>query len=454
MTKNDPDNDPLTWPDLIADATGSVYWVASAAEFNSRASVARPGDVIIVRNGNYAGWNLTIPSRGNANAPIIYTSETPQGVAFSGTSRIKVTGTFNFIGGFTFKNINTSNAITFDRASDNRFSDNQFFDCGSESPEDRIVMIRNNSNRNRFDHNMMLRNISFGMVIILPEDRDSSFGYSHDNRFDHNVFKDIQTSPNGYGRIPLQFGQTVNHTIDETRALIDHNIFMNLGQSAVNSKSTNETYLDNYFKDITDNSGISMRAGDKKRVERNYFENVLRPIKINGENHIIANNIFVNALDFAVAVTAWGTFVGDNGSTSKYEPTGHVLITHNTIINTGSNGIELGRRWGSTSTTSDIPPYNVTVTNNIIIGKQGTLLRVISSTDSVIEHNVFHATATAKVGTPGSSPFLADPRLGSDQRPPANSIAVNCAIPTTDIGTTDYYGRFRSKTADCGAVIH
>lgn len=454
LTKTDPNNDPITWSNLITDATGTIYWVASAAEFNSRALSARPGDVIIVRNGNYASWNLTIPSRGISDAPIIYTAETPQGVTISGTSRIKVTGSFNFIGGFIFNSLSSSNAITFDRASDNRFSGNRFLDCGSDNPEDRTIMVRNNSDRNRFDHNTMLRNKSFGMVIILPDDRDTSFGYSHDNRFDHNVFKDILTSPNGYGRIPLQFGQTVKHTSDESRTLVDHNTFMNLGQSAVNSKSTNETYLDNYFKDIIDNAGISMRAGDKKRAERNYFENVLRPIKINGENHVIANNIFINSLDFAVAVPSWGTFVGDNGTTTKYEPTGHVLITHNTIINTGSNGIEVGRRWGSTSTTSDTPPYNVTVTNNIVIGNQGTLLRVISSTNGMIEHNVLYATATAKVGTPGNSPYLTDPRLSGDQRPPTDSVAVNCAIPTTDIGTTDYYGRFRSRTADCGAVIH
>lgn len=454
LTKGDPDNDPITWSNLVTDATGSIYWVGSAAEFNSRASAARPGDVIIVRNGQYSGWNLTIPSRGNENARIIYTAETRRGVTLSGTSRIRVTGSFNVIGGFIFNSLTSSNAITFDRAADNRFSDNQFLDCGSDNPEDRTIMIRNYSDRNRFDHNTMLRNKSFGMAIILPDDRDSSFGYSHDNRFDHNIFKDIQTSPNGYGRIPLQFGQTVNHTVDESRTLIDHNSFINLGQSAVNSKSTNETYLDNYFKDIIDNAGISMRAGDKKRAERNYFENVLRPIKINGENHVIANNIFINSLDFAVAVPSWGTFVGDNGATTKYEPTGYVLITHNTIINTGSNSIEVGRRWGSASTTSNTPPYNVTVSNNIVIGSEGTLLRVISSTNGVIEHNVLHATATAKVGTPGNSPYLIDPRLGSDHRPPANSVAVNCAISTTNIGTTDYYDRYRSKTADCGAVMH
>lgn len=443
-------DDPISWPKQIAEATGTTYFVSTAADFNARSAAARPGDVIIVRNGRYSDWNITIRSRGTANAPVIYTAESRKGVKITGATKVLITGAYNIIGGFVFEAMTPANAIHFDRATDNRFTDNDFINCG-ETDKARIIMLRDRADRNRLDHNMMTQNKSFGMVILLPTDDDTSFGYSHDNRFDHNVFKNTTTELL-HSRITMQIGQfATRHNLDETRTLVDHNEFRDLGVTAISGKGSSEYYINNRFINVTTTTAIGLRAGDKKTVQGNYFENVKAGMTIFGENHLISNNIFVDISNNAIQMPAWGRFEGNFDAFSSSEPTGNTTIANNTFIGFVSSGIEIGRPWGVGENRAETPPFGVKILNNLIVSSSGTLMDIVSGTEVYIDRNLYHATGSARIGRQGVDAIVGNPGLDSKRKPSATSPALDRAIPLNWV-TRDFYDRSRGSLPDIGAV--
>lgn len=404
----------------------------------------------MIRNGQYRDWNITIRSRGTASAPIVYTAETRKGVKILGNTKVMITGANNVIGGFVFEAVTPANAIHFDRATDNRFTDNDFINCG-ETDKARIIMLRDRSDRNRLDHNMMTGNKSFGMVILLPTDDDKSFAYSHDNRFDHNIFKNTTTELL-HSRITMQIGQfATRHNLDETRTLVDHNEFRDLGVTAISGKGSSEYYIENRFINVNITTAIGLRAGDKKVVRGNYFENVKAGMTIFGEDHLISNNIFVNISNNAIQMPAWGRFEGNFDAFSSSEPTGNTTIANNTFVGFVSSGIEIGRPWGIGETRSEAPPFGVKIMNNLIVSSSGTLMDIISGTEIYIDRNLYHATGSARIGRQGVDAIIGNPELDSKRKPSATSPAIDRAIPLNWV-LRDFYDRSRGSLPDIGAV--
>ena len=443
-------DDPISWSKQIAEATGTTYFVSTAADFNARSAAARPGDVIIIRNGRYSDWNITIRSRGTASAPVIYTAETRKGVKITGATKVTIIGAHNIIGGFVFDTMTTSNAIIFERASDNRFTDNDFLACGG-ADKARIITLKDRSDRNRLDHNTMTASKSLGMVILLPTDDDKSFGYSHDNRFDHNLFKNT-VAETIHTRTTVQIGQfATQHTVDETRTLVDHNEFRDLGVTAITGKGSTEYYINNRFVNLATTTALGLRAGDNKVVRGNYFENVRAGMTIFGENHLISNNLFIDISNNAIQMPAWGRFEGNFDAVTASEPTGNSTIANNTFVEAESSGIEIGRPWGIDETRATNPPFGVKIMNNIVVSSTGVLMDIMSATDIYIDRNLYHATGSARIGQQGVDAIVGNPQLDSFRKPSATSPAIDRAIPLNWI-TRDFYERSRGSLPHIGAV--
>lgn len=423
-------HDPVNWGGLVSSASGNIFVVATEYDFNQRASQAAPGDVIVVRNGSYSGWTMTLSRSGTAAAPIVVMAQTPGGVTFSGSASLTVRANHLVIGGFVFSGLTKQNAIYFQGASNNRFSGNKFYDSGSD-PKNRIVGIIDGSNNNRFDHNEMHRNISFGIAVVLPRDSDTSFKYSKNNRFDHNLFRDVAKQSSVQYALPLQIGQYAgSHNVDETNSLIDHNEFINIGTESINSKSNRETIVFNRFVGSA-YSSLVLRSGNNKYVDGNYFENVLVGIHAYGENHTIVNNVVVNATDIGLLIPKWGQYETLSGALSTSPSTGNIVVAYNTIVNTAKYAVELGRTWGWVNKEgfqiADNPPFNVKFYNNIFSGGSGQLFADKGSTGTQIRNNLYYASGTATTGTTGADPIIGSPAFVDSYRISTGSVAVNAA---------------------------
>ncbi len=403
-------NAAVDWSEVISRSTGRLHFVSSAADFNDKAANARPGDVILIKNGRYRYWRLAMPANGTADKPIVIAAQTPGSVVFGEGTRLKITGNHYIIGGFVFENLSRNNSILFEGASNNRFTDNRFSNCGL-TPTDRILGVYDGSNRNRFDHNIMIGSRSIGMAVVLPKDGDYSFRYSQDNRFDHNTFRDIPSQQSPQHAMALQIGQyATKHNRDESRTLIDNNRFTNNGAEAVNSKSNNEIYRNNVFRDSTRFSSLVLRSGNDKRIISNEFENVKIAIQAYGKGHVISKNEIRTVREAGILVPRWGTYQIDASRLSTSPSTGDISITENLVENSANRGIEIGRTWGWVTkpgyVLAENPPFGLKVERNTLIGTKGILLHDRGALNPIIRSNRYVLGGTASAGTLGTDAIV------------------------------------------------
>lgn len=450
------DDDRINWSDLLASARGATYFVSSEAQFNATSAVARPGDVVVIRNGSYSGWKLKIPSVGTAQQPIIYTAQTPGGVILSGIHQhgLLITGAFNIIGGLRFERCG-SYFIRFLGARNNRFTDSTVASCGDSSVA-RVVELIDGSNNNRIDHTIFEKNKAISLAVTLPRPGIDPFSPSLDNRIDHNIFRDISRADDRGMRPPLQIGQWLGEQKlwPRSSTVVEYNEFRNIDGQAVNSKSDGEVYRYNRFYKVTWD-GLSLRGGDDKIIEGNYFENVKIPIIAYGDGHKIINNIMVNQ-EIGILLPKWGEYQIQASKTSFSPPTGNMLVAHNTVINSSFAAVELGRTWGYTQNRGWLLatnlPYNMQFANNIFVSSKGTLFRYIDGKNIVVSRNVYRAIGEAQNGKIGLEAIEADPGLSSSYRPVAGSIAINAATAVSAV-RVDAAGQARTSGggADIGA---
>lgn len=429
-----------------ANASGRTHIVSTSSQFASVAKIVNPGDVVIIRNGSYSGFTMNIRRHGTRTQPIIYMAETPGKVTFTGGSTLRVYSNFNIVGGFVFRNLAGQRyPVQLTAASDNRFTGNEFYSSGDHD-YGRLVSVSNGAHRNRLDHNLQVGNKAFGMAVVLPRDGIDSFAYSQDTRFDHNVFKDI-TSTSTLVRLPLQVGQFAGrHFRSESRALIDHNDFLNIGPNPVNSKSCNEVYIANYFENIPKTTALALRSGNKKLADRNRFKNVRNAIRVAGTGHVISNNIITNSSEDGITIPRWGDF-----GTSTRDRTGAVLVTHNTIVDSGSNAVEIGRNWGDEGgQTATSLPFDIDIVNNALGGRAAAFIVSYGATDLVVSRNAYTSSSQLSTTARDSSPLIGSLNVDASYVPQNGSVLRYNATAVSGI-SRDFIDADRNSPRDIGA---
>lgn len=440
------DHNPFDFQRAKANATGRTHFVSSSSQFASVAKIVNPGDVVIIRNGSYSGFTMNIRRHGTRTQPIIYMAETPGKVTFTGGSTLRVYSNFNIVGGFVFRNLaGPRYPIQFTRASDNRFTGNELLSSGDHDYA-RLVSVASGAHRNRLDHNLLIGNKAFGMAVVLPRDGIDSFPYSQDTRFDHNVFKDI-LSRSEYGSLPLQVGQFAGrHFREESRTLVDHNDFLNITPNPVNSKSCNEVYIANNFENIRETTAIAFRSGNKKLADRNRFKNVRDAIRVAGTGHVISNNIITNSSQDGITIPRWGDY-----GTSTRDRTGAILVTNNTIIDSGSNAIEIGRNWGNEGgQTATSLPYDIDIVNNALGGRAAAFIVSYGATDLVVSRNGYASSSQLSTTARDANAIVGNFNFDASYVPQAGSVLRYNATVVSGVNR-DFIDASRSTPRDIGA---
>ena len=76
--------------------------VTDAPSFDTAAKAAKPGDVIILKNGEWKDARLHISSSGNEDQPVTIKAETPGKVVLTGDSRLQLGGACLLVDGLFF----------------------------------------------------------------------------------------------------------------------------------------------------------------------------------------------------------------------------------------------------------------------------------------------------------------------------------------------------------------
>jgi hypothetical protein len=461
-----------TFEELISGATGNTYIVSTESEFNQRAASAKPGDVILVKDGTYSGWQLKIPSVGTKDKPIIYTAQHQGQVTFqNGMWLFWISGSYNIIGGFNMLNI-ADEAIRFWKgASHNRITDCNMDGLGSTPCGRGFMSFMEQSSYNRIDNNYIVRYKDW--IRIRLDDDAVTNGPPHHNQIDHNTIEDPTYSFYGV----LQIGQGIGNPDSrwlEAYTIFEHNTVNNHytdDDEFISIKCCNNIIRYNEFNNCK--GTLNIQTGNYNEVYGNYIHsNRGYGIGVHGAYNKVYNNIIELASDASwnyegIMMSRWGERV----TGSHLGPIHDNIIANNTVLNCKGYGIRVGDKNG----TACRPIYDCKVYNNIIVGDVGTLFHYHTGAyvsgdplcdeddwpylgdglnDVEISNNLFFKSGTASYGSGydiDGNKVVGNPNLIDIFNLPSNSIAIDKGIMVKDI-SIDYYGNSRDSMPDIGAI--
>ena len=472
---------------------GTIYFVSTKIELQSRMNIAMPGDEVIVRNGVY-NWDFISfnNTKGSStSAWITLRAETFNGVVFQGTTYLQFAGKKLLINGFKFANGNVGdkdiiqfrNQLAGTSASYCRLTNITIENYSSDSSgtvngtdiDNKWVSIY--GVRNRVDHCTFINKYNAGATLVVwydnsnyPQQSTPTF-----HRIDSNYFRG-RSYLGGNGGETLRIGvSTASRTFGYN--IIERNLFEGMTQTEpeiISNKSSANTYRYNTFKNAS--GGLTFRQGRFCIAYSNFFivddPSVTRAygIRIIDKGHKVFNNYFEglngNENTFSTPrspISLYNGLYSANDTSnptyaSTYFPGDSCTIAFNTIVNCkGGGGIVLGYTDAGLNV---YQPLGITVANNLIKMTTGQAV-YIPPTNNLLtyagEGNIYNAPNG--LGLASSSGFKNTPlNFGSMSNgillPPSlvQDSAVNSANYTTLLNGLDAQGFTRSATYDVGCT--
>jgi poly(beta-D-mannuronate) lyase len=411
----------------IINTKESVIMVTSGTELQTAINQAKPGDEIVVVDGLYADWDITVPCVGTELAPITIRSENPQGVTLSDESTFKVSGSYIIIRDFRFEDCRLlDSCVLLDDALDVRITQCVFEGAFGRAP---VVGVKGSSVGCRIDHCQFIKPEARSIQVIVRGEKSPMR-----TRIDHNLFQDVPPIPSGNGRETIQIGQSQpTWGWFSPMTVVENNTFLRCDGEIeiISNKSSRNTYRNNLFKDCK--GELVMRGASHCTIEGNRFENCAGGIRLSGTHHRVQNNLITDSQRIGIQLR-YGMTKELGG---HYQAVGHCLIKNNTIVNSGTIGLFVGSsRNGDAGEKgiSAIAPYSNQIVNNIVVSNQGEVVKIDHAPDNMILDNWFYATDKASVtGHDGNT--VGNPQLTQDHHVPSDSPANGSGASITDTKT-------------------
>ncbi|MGA1194899.1 MAG: polysaccharide lyase 6 family protein [Candidatus Latescibacterota bacterium] len=408
-------------------STESPIMVKSETEFQTAVNNAKPGDEIVIANGLYPDWDITISSKGTESAPIIIRAQTPQGVTLTDESTFKVSGEYITIQDFRFEDCRLlDSCVLLENALDVRVTACVFEGAFGRAP---VIGIKGQSVGCRIDHCRFIKPEARSIQISVRGEKSPMR-----TRIDHNLFQDVPPIPSGNGRETIQIGQNQpTWGWFSPMSIVEYNTFLRCDGEIeiISNKSSRNIYRHNLFKDCK--GELVMRGASHCTIEGNRFENCTGGIRLSGTHHRVENNLILNSPKIGIQLR-YGMTKELGG---HYQAVGYCLIKNNTIINSGTVGLYVGSSKNSDAGEkgiATIAPYSNQIVNNIISNNQGEVVTIDHAPDNMITNNWFYATEKASVSEIEGN-TLADPQLTKDHQPKPESPAHKAGASIKDLKT-------------------
>jgi poly(beta-D-mannuronate) lyase len=328
----------LTGCGVPAKAAGRHLHVASEHETQQALSQASPGDHVVVKNGNYADWQLALKQSGRSDAPIVLRAETPGEVVFTGDTRIIIAADHARVRDFTFADVrgrhDDAQVVRFTKAHHSELANSLFVRCGAHKWQ-HIVLIDSGSDDNVVRYNKFVASKGLGVGISgrgAPALR---------NEISHNHFDGTTDDGEDNGQEPIQLGQDT-YNDNSYSALVAYNLIENMKGDAdpemISVKMRGAHVRHNVL--LHDGQGgsreIVLRNAADAVVEKNLLVGV--GIRVFGPNHVIRGNQIIGNAGHpseGIRVPRWS---------GSYPDTTDVEIADNVLIDTGRSCIRIAQR--------------------------------------------------------------------------------------------------------------
>ena len=361
----------------------TTYQVNNETAFKNVLTKLIAGDEIVIANGSYYNWAVNIPKYGTAKKPIRISAATEGKVIFSGTVNetiFKLTGAFVILKGITFNNCTlvkqagkTGALIDFKDTENCVLRKCSFANNTVKSQFMPLVIVSGKGKHNLIDSCFFTANMD-NQDIQVKITKES---YPQFTVIKHNSFTNKQkvSWPNNNGGECIQIGQDpVLLGNIAAKSTIQFNQFINCNAEGeiISNKSSNNSYLNNYFK--ANDGELVMRGGHNCKIDGNVFEGGTGGIRLNGTGHYLSNN---KISDVKTAIRLMYGMAKGKEEVGFYIAAGNCVIKNN-IINNATTGILIGDSknvdWTGKFDTlkypsrvmQDIAPENNTISGNTI----------------------------------------------------------------------------------------
>ena len=444
-------------------------------DFKEAINSASSGDTLVLQNGIHDGNSMTITASGEEGNPLVIMAESIGGVELTGDAKFILDATNHVvIHGFIFTNGNGT-AIKLEGCNNIRITRNTF-DLVEESSTKWVFIggvwdepTTSLSHHNRIDHNTFQNKSEAGHYITI--DGSGGVTQSQFDLIDHNYFKN--NSPrfsNEKESIRIGWSEMSQSSGFTT---VEFNVFENCNgdPEIISVKSCDNVVRHNTIRESE--GTISLRHGNRNRVEGNYFfggedcttdalgTHCTGGIRIYGEDHVVINNYMEglkgDTWDAPIALTEGDADVG-NSSLSKHFRIERAIIAYNTLVD-NEYGIEIG--FDNNGNYSKAP-RDVIIANNLVTGSENELVKFFNDPDNMTWSNNVMFPFGGAVLTSSSQTFasneieVTNPNLTFDSEIGAWRSTVNTPEVASNEGlvgsvSEDIDGQSRGNPSSVGA---
>ncbi len=352
--------------------------VATVKEFAAFQRAAKPGDILILKDGVWADTELLFDAQGEAGQPITLRAQTPGKVVLTGKSRLRIGGQHLVVEGLWFKEAKERqhDVIEFRATSVKPALNCRLTGCAitSLNPPDKkrdYKWVSLYGVSNRVDHCYFGGKQHAGTTLVVWVGDKPNY-----HQIDHNHFGPRpRLGENGGETIRVGTSEV---SMNNSRTVVEFNLFQECNGEVeiVSNKSCENIYRHNTF--LNCEGAMTLRHGNRCVVEANYFLGNHRKntggVRVIGEDHRVVNNLF-SELEGVEARSALTLMNGLKDSPLHgYFQVKRAVIAFNTFSNCQSS-VLIGYV-SDNPKGGDLPPLDCVFANNLLESAKVPLIKV------------------------------------------------------------------------------
>ncbi len=355
----------------VVSAGAATVSVDSIDALSDAVRNAKPGDEVVLADGEYRDVELRIFGKGEKDQPILVRAQTVGGVKITGESNMRIWGQFVTVQGFSFINGHpgTTDVVQFRRNSDDHAIGCRLSRCSiiDFNPPDgksgKWVSVY--GQHNRVDHCYLAGKTTEGATLVVWLD-----GKPNHHRIDHNHFGPRPPLGRNGGET-IRIGAS-DFSMTSSATIVEDNLFDECDGEieVISNKSFDNIYRNNTFDNC--NGTLTLRHGGHCQVINNVFigrdKKSSGGVRIIGPDHVVQGNHMQNLTgkDFYAAISIMNG-QPDNELTG-YQRVENPDIAGNVIIDC-VNPLSIGTGAGDRDRT--LAPKNVKLIENLIVNRDG-----------------------------------------------------------------------------------
>lgn len=361
---------------------------------SSISSNFKPGDTILLKDGIYTDLKITIKSIGTSTNRITIKPQNPGKVIITGSPVITIVGSYTTIANLVLKDGGNTGKAVIINGIGNRVTgfDVSFTATNSEQ------MFRIDGKCNRIDHCTFRDWNKTGVWVVIWRPKMLE-DYA---LIDHNIFMNRIATGDSNGLECIRIG-TSTDSLTSSKTIVMYNKFINCNGEieTISNKSCDNIF----YKNTIDNceGTLTLRHGNGSIVYANCFDQKSKVnsggVRIMGENHIVANNLFRDIKGNATTRAGISITNGiKDTAINEYYQVKNVTIKNNVFINCSTDyaiGVKVKSQCLETPINSEISGSISYHYNDDACFSTNT--DCLGSNDMKYNNNIFYATNIGKV---------------------------------------------------------